>query len=213
MAEKGKCYIYGSIHTKKPEENDIRDWISKADYVLLEGFNDRNSRSVLRKWPYAILVILGIKLYFLTIGKFYKDMKYVKHIATEMSKKVEIMDSSLTEVFSSDLVNLKKPLFACYIVECITILGIVPFILSLPTIDIVLAIFIFLAIIYAIPIACASLFVNKINALFRDSKVIEMTRELLEKGYNVFIFRGKEHLKFVTEELHMKYSISCEVLS
>ena len=210
MAKKGKCYIYGSIHTKKPEENNIRDWISKADYVLLEGFNDRNSRSVLRKWPYAILVILGIKLYFLTIGKFYKDMKYVKHIATEMSKKVEIMDSSLTEVFSSDLVNLKNPLFVCYIVECITILGIV---LSLPTIDIVLAIFIFLAIIYAIPIACASLFVIKINALFRDSKVVERAGELVEKGYNVFIFRGKEHLKFVTEELRKKYSISCEVLS
>ncbi|MFP3190976.1 MAG: hypothetical protein RXR31_06570 [Thermoproteota archaeon] len=77
----------------------------------------------------------------------------------------------------------------------------------------VLSIFIFLAIIYAIPIICASLFVNKINAPFRDSKVVERAGELVEKGYNVFIFRGKEHLKFVTEELHMKYSISCEVLS
>jgi len=63
LTRKGECYFYGSQHNKIPDDS-IKDLISKADYVLLEGFDARNKWSVLKKQPCAIVIIIDILLYF-----------------------------------------------------------------------------------------------------------------------------------------------------
>jgi hypothetical protein len=64
MAERGKCYIYGSMHIKMPRKDILRELLSKVDYVLLEGFNVGDWRSLIRRKPSVTLIVLGVLTYF-----------------------------------------------------------------------------------------------------------------------------------------------------
>jgi hypothetical protein len=66
-------------------------------------------------------------------------------------------------------------------------------------------------IVIAVPFATLALFVSIINNSFRDPKVIERARELIERGYNVLIVRGGNHKDFIIRGLQ-KYSINCKVI-
>jgi hypothetical protein len=235
MVERGKCYIYGSVHIKMPREDIIRELLSKVDYVLLEGFDKKNWRSVIRRKPSATLIVLGFFAYsailYLTIramGMWYRlqgkprfrgDMEYVRDYAVKMGKRVEVVDASLDEVFSEQLVNLKLTLqrrsilFAIFII--ITIL-------STPLLYIMyyyyymhimhnpfMIVFTIVTILVVPIIVRFAVFTGSINE-FRDTKVVKRTKELIEMGYNVLIVRGKKHIPFLTSELQ-KHSIICEV--
>ena len=240
MTRKGKCYFYGSKHNKIPDDS-IEDLISKADYVLLEGFDTRNKWLALKKQPCAIVIIGGMLLYLSLILRFPKDMKYVESIATKMGKKTEYVDSSLTEVFSSNPLPVTLLSYGSCIVEVILLsvplsllllskvgipvvgilakgLLLLSHLLPKSVVLLIIQIVIFILIATAaivtpllIPIATFKRFVSRINNSFRDPKVIERARELIERGYNVLIIRGCDHKNFIIEGLQ-KYSINCKVI-
>jgi len=234
LTRKGECYFYGSQHDKIPDDS-IKDLISKADYVLLEGFDTRNKWSVLKKQPCAIVIIGGMLLYFSIvrlirlIRRSPNDMKYVESIAIKMGKKTEYVDSSLTEVFLSNSPEVKKLSYGSCIVEVVLLLllskvgipaiGILakgPLFLSHLLSKPVILLIMLIVIVTAVPIITLSLFVlgcNRlllgINRSFRDPKVIERARELIERGYNVLIVRGSNHKDFIIRGLQ-KYSVDCK---
>jgi len=237
LARKGECYFYGSKHNKIPDDS-IKDLISKADYVLLEGFDTRNKWLALKKQPCAIVIIGGMLLYFSIvrlirlIRRSPNDMKYVESIATKMGKKTEYADSSLTEVFSSNSPSVKLLSYGSCIAEVISLLlllkvgipviGILakgPLSLShfLSKLVILVILLVILVILYMLFTIFGLLFtlkqfvVPEISRSFRDPKVIERARELIERGYNVLIVRGCDHKDFIIEGLQ-KYSINCKVI-
>jgi hypothetical protein len=156
-------------------------------------------------------------------------MKYVESIATKMGKKIEYVDSSLAEVFLSNSPEVKKLSYGSCIVEVVLLLllakagipaiGILAkgplflsHLLSTPVIPLIMLI----VIVIAVPIVTLALFVlgcNRlllgINRSFRDPKVIERARELIERGYNVLIVRGSNHKDFIIRGLQ-KYSVDCK---
>jgi hypothetical protein len=146
--------------------------------------------------------------------RFRGDMEYVRDYAVKLGKKVEVVDASLDEVFSEQLVNLKPTLQKCSRVFAIFII-----ILSLSTLLHNIYIFIHImtftivtitiVTVLVVPIVCLAIFTGSINE-FRDIKVVKRTKELIEMGYNVLIVRGKKHIPFLTSELQ-KHSIICEV--
>jgi hypothetical protein len=169
-----------------------------------------------------------------------KDMKYVESIATKMGKKTEYVDSSLTEVFSSNPLSVTLLSYGSCIAEVILpsvllwllllskvgipVIGILAkgllflsHLLSKSVVLLIIQIVIFILIATPIvipvitPIATFKLFVSRINNSFRDPKVIERARELIERGYNVLIVRGCNHKDFIIEGLQ-KYSIDCKVI-
>ncbi|MFP3264872.1 MAG: hypothetical protein RXO54_03460 [Acidilobus sp.] len=227
MTRKGECYFYGSQHNKIPDDS-IKDLISKADYVLLEGFDTRNKWLALKKQPCAIVIIGGILLYFSIvrlirlIRRSPNDMKYVESIAIKMGKKTEYVDSSLTEVFLSNSLFVKAFSYGSCMVEIFMLL----FMVGIPVIGILakgpsslshflskLVILVILYMLFTIfwLLFTSKLFVSEINRSFRDPKVIERARELIERGYNVLIVRGCNHEDFIIEGLQ-KYSINCKVI-
>jgi len=221
LTRKGECYFYGSQHNKIPDDS-IKDLISKADYVLLEGFDARNKWSVLKKQPCAIVIIIDILLYFSLILRSPKDMKYVESIATKMGKKTEYVDSSLTEVFSSNPLSVTLLSYGSCMVEIFMLL----FMVGIPVIGILakgplslshflskLVILVILYMLFTILWLLFTLerFVPEISRSFRDPKVIERARELIERGYNVLIVRGCDHKDFIIRGLQ-KYSIDCKVI-
>jgi hypothetical protein len=227
LARKGECYFYGSKHNKIPDDS-IKDLISKADYVLLEGFDTRNKWLALKKQPCAIVIIGGILLYFSIvrlirlIRRSPNDMKYVESIAIKMGKKTEYVDSSLTEVFLSNSLFVKAFSYGSCMVEIFMLL----FMVGIPVIGILakgpsslshflskLVILVILYMLFTIfwLLFTSKLFVSEINRSFRDPKVIERARELIERGYNVLIVRGCNHEDFIIEGLQ-KYSINCKVI-
>jgi len=244
LTRKGECYFYGSKHDKIPDDS-IKDLISKTDYVLLEGFDTRNKWLALKKQPCAIVIIGGMLLYFSIvrlirlIRRSPNDMKYVESIATKMGKKTVYVDSSLTEVFSSNSPSVKRLSYGSCIAEVISLSVLLSLLLlskvGIPVIgilakgllflshllsksvvlliiQIVIVILIATAIITPVtPIVTLALFVSRINNSFRDLKVIERARELIERGYNVLILRGCDHKDFIIRGLQ-KYSINCKVI-
>jgi uncharacterized membrane protein len=236
MAERGKCYIYGSMHIKMPREEVLRELLSRVDYVLLEGFNVGDWRSLIKKRPSATLIVIGVLTYFTILDllvkvmdKLYRlqektpfrgDMEYVRDYAVKLGKRVEVVDASLDEVFSEQLVNLKLTLQKCSIVFAIFIIILSALLYTLPytytyvnpipyPFQLLMRVFI-IVIILVIPITiCLAVFVGNINE-FRDTKVVKRAKELIEMGYSVLIVRGKKHMPFLTSELQ-KRSIICEV--
>jgi len=232
LTRKGECYFYGSQHNKIPDDS-IKDLISKADYVLLENFDTRNKWSVLKKRRCAIVIIIDILLYFSLIRRFLKDMKYVESIATKMGKKTEYVDSSLTEVFLSDSQYVKKLSYRSCIAEVISLSLLLLPKVGIPVIGILAKGLLFLShllpksvvllIIWIVILASIGTFIGTpivtfvkflfskrgINNSFRDPKVIERARELIERGYNVLIVRGSNHKDFIIGGLQ-KYSIDCK---
>jgi hypothetical protein len=137
-----------------------------------------------------------------------------------MGKKTEYVDSSLTEVFSSNSPSVKLLSYGSCMVEIFMLL----FMVGIPVIGILakgplslshfLSKLVILVILY-VPFTIFWLlftlkrFVSEINRSFRDPKVIERARELIERGYNVLIVRGSEHKDFIIRGLQ-KYSIDCK---
>jgi len=219
LTRKGECYFYGSQHNKIPDDS-IKDLISKADYVLLENFDARNKWSVLKKRPCAVAIIDGILLYFSLMRRSLKDMKYVESIATKMMKKIEYVDSSLTEIFLSNSLFVKAFSYGSCMVEIFMLL----FMVGIPVIGILakgplslshflskLVILVILYMLFTIFWLLFTLkqFVPEISRSFRDPKVIERARELIERGYNVLIVRGSNHKDFIIRGLQ-KYSVDCK---
>jgi hypothetical protein len=147
-------------------------------------------------------------------------MKYVESIATKMGKKTEYVDSSLTEVFSSNPLSVKLLSYGSCIAEVVLLLLLSK--VDIPAIGILAKGLLFLShllskfvvlimlIVIAVPIVTLALFVFfGINNSFRDPKVIERARELIERGYNVLIARGSNHKSFIIRGLQ-KYSINCK---
>jgi hypothetical protein len=172
------------------------------------------------------VIIGGIPLYFSIvrlrrlIRRSPGDMKYVESIATKMGKKTEYLDSSLTEVFSSNSPEVKKLSYGSCMVEIFMLL----FMVGIPVIGILakgplslshfLSKLVILVILYMLCtilwlLFTLKLFVSEINRSFRDPKVIERARELIERGYNVLIVRGCKHKSFIIRGLQ-KYSINCK---
>jgi magnesium-transporting ATPase (P-type) len=234
MKGKGRCYIYGSTHIKMPREDIIREILSKADYVLLEGFSTVGWRSLIRKRLSATLLILGALTYFFILristrimDKWYRlkgrssfrdDMSYVRDYAIRLGKKTELVDASLEEVFSAQIINFKHILRDCNITTVILIIAILyTYATSTPHSNPPVMLYsnplfitaLILILISAISIICFALFVRNINE-FRDAKVVKRTKELVEMGYNVLIVRGELHIKYLSSELQ-KHSIVCEV--
>jgi predicted transcriptional regulator len=50
---------------------------------------------------------------------------------------------------------------------------------------------------------CSRSFIRGIN-IFRDTKVVERVCELVAKGYNVLVVKGKRHVKFIAQELQKR---------
>jgi len=50
---------------------------------------------------------------------------------------------------------------------------------------------------------CGGTFVKEANDV-RDTKVVERVCELVAKGYNVLVVRGKRHVKFIAQELQKR---------
>jgi len=236
MKEKGRCYIYGSIHIKMPREDIIREILGRVDYVLLENFSTVGWRSLIRKRPSATLLILGTLTYLLILrmstrimDKWYRlkgrpsfrdDMSYVRDYAIRLGKKTELVDASLEEVFSAQIINFKHILRNCNIIT-ITIIFIIAILCTYATLTphsnplvmlcsnpfFITALILILTLV--IPIICFTLFVQNINE-FRDAKVVKRTKELVEMGYNVLIVRGELHIEYLSSELQ-KHSIVCEI--
>jgi magnesium-transporting ATPase (P-type) len=236
MKGKGRCYIYGSTHIKMPREDIIREILGRVDYVLLEGFSTVCWRSLIRKRPSATLLILGALTYFFILristrimDKWYRlkgrpsfrdDMSYVRDYAIRLGKKTELVDASLEEVFSAQIINFKHILRAFNIIT-ITIILIIAILYTYATFTphsnplvmlysnplFITALILILTL--AIPIICFALFVQNINE-FRDAKVVKRTKELVEMGYNVLIVRGELHIEYLSSELQ-KHSIVCEI--
>jgi hypothetical protein len=188
----------------------------------LENFDARNKWSVLKKRPCAVAIIDGILLYFSLMRRSLKDMKYVESIATKMMKKIEYVDSSLTEIFLSNSRFVKAFSYGSCMVEIFMLL----FMVGIPVIGILakgplslshflskLVILVILYMIFTIFWLLFTLeqFVPEISRSFRDPKVIERAKELIERGYNVLIVRGCDHKDFIVEGLQ-KYSINCKVI-
>jgi len=233
MKEKGRCYIYGSIHIKTPREDIIREILGRVDYVLLENFSTVGWRSLIRKRPSVTLLILGALTYHFILrmsirimdkwyrlkgkSRFIGDMNYVSDYAVKLGKRVEVADASLNEVFSTQLVNLGHILGVCNKIAVsllIVIIGLIyVYIISglyfYEPYFYVMVIAMIVAIILYIILKCFKLFAEGIKE-FRDAKVIKRTKELVEMGYNVLIVRGKQHIEYLSNELR-KHSIVCEV--
>jgi hypothetical protein len=213
------------MHIKMPREDILRELLSKVDYVLLEGFDKKNWRSVIRRKPSATLIVLGVFAYsailHLTIramDKWYRlqgkprfrgDMEYVRDYAVKLGKRAEVVDASLDEVFSEQLVNLRCSLRVCsrIAVLFITVLIVLLYVCIISRLYFYATPIPFL-ILYVL-LECVTQFNEDIND-FRDSKVVRRAKELIEMGYNVLIVRGKKHVPFLTSELQ-KHSIICEV--
>jgi hypothetical protein len=152
-----------------------------------------------------------------------------------MGKKTEYVDSSLTEVFLSNSPSVKRLSYRSCIAEVVSlsvlllllpkvgipVIGILAkgllFLSHLLSKSVILliiwvAIHASIATFVATPIVTLLIFVRfEINDSFRDPKVIERARELIERGYNVLIVRGSDHKDFIIKELQ-KYSINCKVI-
>ncbi|MDT7867906.1 MAG: hypothetical protein RQ853_05790 [Acidianus sp.] len=162
-------------------------------------------------------------------------MKYVESIATKMGKKTEYVDSSLTEVFLSDSQYVKKLSYRSCIAEVISLSLLLLPKVGIPVIGILAKGLLFLShllpksvvllIIWIVILASIGTFIGTpivtfvkflfskrgINNSFRDPKVIERARELIERGYNVLIVRGSYHKDFIIRGLQ-KYSIDCKIV-
>jgi len=228
MAKRGKCYIYGSTHIKMPREDILRELLSKVDYVLLEGFNVRGWRSLIRRKPSVTLIVLGVLTYSAILNllvrvmdKWYRlqgkppfrgDMEYVRDYAVKLSRIVEVVDASLDEVFSEQLVNLRRLLRFCGKVAVFLITVLIVLLIVLLYACIISPYFYAAAIVFLILyilLKCVKQLNEDIND-FRDSKVVRRAKELIEMGYDVLIVRGKRHVPFLKSELQ-KHSIICEV--
>jgi uncharacterized membrane protein len=222
-----------------PREEVLRELLSRVDYVLLEGFNVGDWRSLIKKKPSATLIVIGVLTYFTILDLLVKvmdkryrlqekppfrgDIEYVRDYAVKLGKRVEVVDASLYEVFSEQLVNLKLTLqkfnigFAILIIILSTLLYTLPYMYMfytyvnpIPYPFLLLMIVLIIVIILVIPITvCLAAFVGNINE-FRDTKAVKRAKELIEMGYSVLIVRGKKHMPFLTSELQ-KHSIICEV--
>ena len=237
MVKKGKCYIYGSVHIKMPREDVLRVLLDKADYILIEGFDMRSWKSIVReKWS-LFPVILGLLTYFAILGilikikgvwykfirksSFKGDMEYVREYAKKMGKKIEIevVDASLSEVFLKGLPELEESSRSC--IKLIALLIVVSVFVFLcywasyivKVSDSRMVMLSCLTLILLLPIIsptiCTAIFVKRIND-FRDSKVVKRASELIGIGYSVLIVRGKTHVEFISNELQ-KHDIVCEI--
>jgi hypothetical protein len=236
IAERGKCYIYGSMHIKMPREKVLQELLSRVDYILLEVFNVGDWRSLIKKRPSATLIVIGVLIYFTILDLLVKvmdkryrlqekppfrgDMEYVRDYAVKLGKRVEVVDASLDEVFSEQLVNLKLTLQKCSKVFAIFIIILSALLYTLPytytyvnpihyPFQLLMIVFIIVIILVTPITVCLAAFVGNINE-FRDTKVVKRAKELIEMGYSVLIVRGKKHMPFLTSELQ-KHSIICEV--
>jgi len=224
MKGKGRCYIYGSTHIKMPREDIVREILSKADYVLLEGFSRVGWRSlILGALTYFFILRMSIRI----MDKWYRlkgrpsfrdDMSYVRDYAIRLGKKTELVDASLEEVFSAQIINFKHILRDCNITTIILIIAILyTYTTSTPHSNPLVMLYsnplfitaLILILTSAISIICFALFVQNINE-FRDAKVVKRTKELGETGYNMLIVRGELHIEYLSSELQ-KHSIVCEV--
>jgi hypothetical protein len=221
--------------------------MEKVDVVLLEGFDISSYKSLARKDPIVIPVILSLKFssflvdaiiwlqrlrYKLALGiGFRGDAPHAFELARKYSKRVEIVDASLFEVYekmrevfvkSSEhfiLALLEVP--ALVTISTITLL-VMHFLLrglplsSLPPLLVVLPFQLLAALANPKTLAplmitsvltalawCSRTFIRGINS-FRDTKVVERVCELAAKGYNVLVVRGKRHVKFIAQELQKR---------
>jgi len=240
MVGSGKCYIYGSYHVTIP---DIERWMEKVDVVLLEGFYIDSYKSLAKKDPIVIPVILSLKFssflfdaitwlqrlrYKLRLGiDFRGDAPHAFVLARKYSKRVEIVDASLFEVYekmrdvfvkSSErfiLALLGVP--ALVTISTIT-LFVIDFLLrgfplsSLPSLlaELLAAlansrtlVLLMIACVLVAMAWCSRTFIRGINS-FRDTKVVERVCELAAKGYNVLVVRDKRHVKFIAQELQKR---------
>jgi hypothetical protein len=135
-------------------------------------------------------------------------MEYVRDYAVKLGKRVEVVDASLDEVFSEQLVNLRHSLRFCgkVAVFLITVLIVLLYAcIILRSYVYVVTIVVFLYIL----LKCVKQLSEDISD-FRDSKVVRRAKELIEMSYNALIVRGKRHVPFLKSELQ-KHSIICEV--
>jgi len=136
-------------------------------------------------------------------------MNYVRDYAVKLGKRVEMVDASLDEVFSEQLVSLRRSLRFCgkVAVFLITVLIVLLYacIISRLYVHVVAIVFLILY----IPLKCVEQLSEDIND-FRDFKVVRRAKELIEMSYDVLIVRGKRHVPFLKSELQ-KHSIICEV--
>jgi hypothetical protein len=168
--------------------------------------------------------------YKLTLGVDFKgDMPYVFELAKKYGERVEVADASILEIYEKKreafaksfkrfaLALIGLPALLITLVVAIFAVGLLlrgfPPSLSLlfkalfltlialsnPLLHVPIVVSSVLA-----PIAlCRETFMREANNI-RDSKVVERVCELVAKRYNVLVVRGKQHVKFIAQELQKR---------
>jgi len=243
MASGGKCYIYGSRHNTLPA--NIERWLEKVDVVLLEGIDFSSYKSLAKKDPTILPVILSLKLFFSCLdaltwlyGLWYKltrgvdfkgDMPYAFELAKKYGKVVEVADASVLEIYEKKreafaksykrfaLALIGLPALLITLAIAISAVGLLlggfPLSPSLLLMALFLALIapadprlLVLTVVLGVLVAitwCQRTFISEANNI-RDSKVVERCCELVAKGYNVLVVRGKRHVKFIAQELQKR---------
>jgi hypothetical protein len=222
----GKCYIYGSLHVKAPQ---LERLLGEVDYVLIEGFNISSWRSLVKKDPRIIPVIISLLCTYVVLElthhlarlwykrvrgiEFKSDMDYIAASARKISAErpmVELVDANLKEIYEKELENFILLSKHCAIFLSVIII-IITSIVYIFCISLSIGIVTFIIWLIVGFLLCSKNFISKIN-YYRDLKVVERTCELMTAGYKVLIVRGRRHVNFIVRELR-KRNIPCEVVS
>jgi len=179
-----------------------------------------------------VLIWFQRPLYKLALGiDFRGDMPYAFDLAKKYGKVVEVADASILEIYEKKrgafaksfkhfvlaLIGLPVLLIVLVITVLVVALLLMGFPLSsLPLLLEVLLLqapvalakprLLILIVVVSIFIAlvwCQVTFVKEANDV-RDTKVVERVCELVAKGYNVLVVRGKRHVKFIAQELQKR---------
>ena len=230
------CFIYGSNHAKMPRRDAVGRALGVVDYVLLEGFEARDWRELVRRdWRTAIVVV-GILTYFKILhlitkaaGLYYRlrygtdfkgDMEYVKELAERMGKRVENVDEDLLSIYEKSREAFKPRLASKLLALPLGfVVSFVVYLLWLSVVEFLAGHYVQATIYLALTVVCIIvilliLLVYFINATMtiRDGKLINRVQELINQGHKVLVVRGKAHVKYIVDELRRR-GIECVVLS
>jgi len=208
------CFIYGSNHAKMPRRDAIERALGVVDYVLLEGFDTRDWRELVRRdWRTAIVVIGSLtyfKLLHLLIraaGLYYRlrygidfkgDMRYVEELVRRMSKRVETVDEDLLSIYEKSREAFKPRLAPILLVLT---LGFVVWGLWLSVVEFLAGHYVqatgyivcTVVGIGAILLILLNGFTAAISTI-RDEKLINRVQELVNQGHKVLVGRGMSTL-------------------
>lgn len=225
MAESNKglrdCYIYGSVHVRKPPAEHLEYVDKLVDYVLIEGVSTKVKLGpkFIAYWLPAyvgFMLVFGLEDLVSKLRGHRGDMKEIKAFFEARHKSVEVADRDMCSVIEYCFRRIKKwqPMLSLMWGVLIVLYPwmsswLVSFFYLLP--KVVVASLLFAILIFIIPLSYVSVFVVSDDCIrYRDEVVVRRVLDVIRE-HSVLIVRGRRHVPSLKEELK-KHGIECREL-